>query len=244
MTFTRCGPRSVQFHQTKQRSKGITKVIQRLFFPSYRVQNLRGPSVRNHGGLTLKQARRRGRLIDSQLRKVVGDRTLLRPPRRACEETKKIIAFIRNRGFYIEHAQYTVGYAPWRLSTPVDLVLHSVTAPDQRVVVEVKSGCLYRHKAIPNVCARYIDPPVPVSPSSMHQMQAVIGKRLYELSEQTDDVPVHAWLLYVDMVHGVELIEQDAFCIQWCPKYENILQNTADLKANASRMAYERRLMD
>ena len=94
MLFKRCGKRGVRFENTGQRSKGITKVIQQVFFPAYKVRDLRGSPIKNKGGLRLRQAKLRGKLIDRQLAKMVGDKLSLKLPPRACEETKQIIAFI------------------------------------------------------------------------------------------------------------------------------------------------------
>ena len=225
--FTRCGKRGVFFAATRQRSKGVTRVITKVFFPAYKVQNLRGPTYTNKGGLRLRQARVRGKLLDRQLAKVVGDRLLLAPPPRACEETKQIIAFIRTHGYYIEHAQYAVGYAPWRLATDIDLILRPVVGDSHRIVVEVKRGCLYRRQIVPNATSQCLETVVNVSPLHVHQLQALIGKRLLELCDTTAVHIAGVWLLYVDLLHGVERIEEKDFGVQWSKRSEQALQATA-----------------
>ena len=225
-SFTRCGKRGVFFDATRQRSKGVTKVIARVFFPTYKIRHLRGPTITNKGGLRLGKARIRGKLVDSQLAKVVGDKLLLAPPPSACVETKQIMAFVRDHGYYIEHAQYAVGYAPWRLATDIDLVLRTVTGEDHRIVVEVKRGCLYRRHMVPNTTSQCLEPVVTVSPLHVHQLQAVIGKRLLELCDTTVRIG-GAWLLYVDLLHGVERIEEKDFGVQWSQLSERALVATA-----------------
>lgn len=228
--FKRCGKRGVRFDTTKRRSKGVTKVLTHVFFPAYCVQHLRGPVVPNIGGLRLRAARQRGRLLDRQLATMAGDTLLLRPPPRACKETKLILAFVRERGYYIEHAQHTVGYAPWRLATDLDLVLRKLDGT-HRIVVEVKSGCLYRRRIVPGVTSRYLEPTVSVSPLHVHQLQALIGKRLLALCDTTIEVG-GAWLLYVDLVHGVEGIEEKDFGVRWSTGTERALEETAHHPAN------------
>ena len=231
MTFKRCGKRCVIFDATKQRSKGITKVITTVFFPTYNVRKLRGSTISNKGGLRRRQAKIRGKLVDKQLAKLTGDKMLLRPPPRACEETKQIMTFVRERGYYIEHAQYTVGYAPWRLATDIDLVLRKVSDDHSRIVVEVKRGCLYRRHTVPHATSQHLEKVVSVSPLHVHQLQAVIGKRLLELCDTTVEI-AGAWLLYVDLIHGVELIEETEFDVQWTKLSEHALEATAAHLAN------------
>jgi hypothetical protein len=233
-TFTRCGKRGVFFDATRQRSKGVTKVITQVFFPAYKVQNLRGPTITNKGGLCLRGAKIRGKLLDRQLATVVGDKLLLDPPPRACEETKKIMMFIREHGYYIEHAQYAVGYAPWRLATDIDLILRTVSGKDHRIVVEVKRGCLYRRQIVPNATSQCLEKAVKVSPLHVHQLQAVIGKRLLELCDTTVHI-AGAWLLYVDLIHGVERIEEKDFGVQWSELSERALEDTATHLVNGKK---------
>jgi hypothetical protein len=212
----------------------VTKVISQVFFPAYQVRNLRGPTVPNKGGLRLRRARIRGKLVDRQLAQVAGDKLLVAPPPKACEETTSILVFLREHGYYIEHAQYAVGYAPWRLATDIDLVLRPVTGEDHRIVVEVKCGCLYRRHIVPNTTSQGLQKPVAVSPLHVHQLQAILGKRLLELCDNT--VPIaEAWVLYVDLVHGVERIQQKDFGVQWSECSERVLEATAQLPANGKR---------
>jgi hypothetical protein len=158
------GKRSMVFAQTKQRSKGLTKVIKTVFFPGYKYGKLRGPRLK--GTLKFKSARRRGKTIDHQLGQCVGKQ--VKTPPRVTSETKLLLDFIKARDYYIETSQQAVGFAPWRLSTSLDLVLRPISVggsnEDHRVVVEVKRGCLYRRCTVPTKTSQRLEPNVSVSP--------------------------------------------------------------------------------
>jgi hypothetical protein len=137
-----------------------------------------------------------------------------------------ILNFIRERGYYIEHAQYAVGYAPWRLATDIDLILRNVVGDDHRIVVEVKRGCLYRRQTVPNTTSQHLEHAVSVSPLHVHQLQAVLGKRLLELCDQTVEIS-GTWLLYVDLINGIELFREPDFDVKWSKGSEQMLESTA-----------------
>jgi hypothetical protein len=227
-SITPCTKRCVIFDSTAQRSKGVIKVIKNVFFPGFHHKFLRGARISNKGGLSFLQARRRGILIDSQLSKAIGNKI----PPRSCDETKLIITFFRARGYYIEKAQESVGYSPWRLATAIDLILRPLDEfHDHRVIVEIKFGCLHRRLSVPNTVSQYIVPEVPTSPIFLHQLQTLIGKRLFELTDNT--LPLEgAWLLYVDRVKGIECIEEKAFEVKWSKQVEETLESTANRLAN------------
>jgi hypothetical protein len=233
---TPAGKRSMVFALTKQRSKGLTKVIKTVFFPDYKYDKLRGP--REHGTLKFKSARSRGKTIDRQLSKCVGHQlTKLQP--RATNETKLILDFIKSKGYYIETAQQPVGFAPWRLATSLDLVLRPLnpdeTNEDHRVVVEVKRGCLYRRCSVPGVMSQRLEPNVAVSPLHMHQLQAVIGT---ELLRRTDpSLPVQSMLLYVE----TELEAIEDFAVKFSATTETVLLATAQLCAGRKQKTVKKR---
>ena len=225
-----CSKRCVIFSETQQRSKGVTKVIKTVFFKAFSMSKLRGTRPQNKGGLSLRQAKARGKLLDSQLARLVGDKSLLRAPPRACQETLLAMEFIRERGMYIEAAQREVGYSDWRLATSIDLVLRPVVIcdarDDERIVVEVKRGCLYRRMTVPNATSKHLRPAVPVSPLCMHQTQALIGKRLLQLTDES--VPLgDCWLMYVDLINGVECVTEPEFTVKWTDVSDLALQLTS-----------------
>lgn len=230
--------RSMVFAQTKQRSKGVHKVIKTVFFPAYKYDKLRGS--RTHGTLKYKSARSRGKTIDRQLGKCVGQQST-KPPLRAMNETKLILDFIKSKGYYIESSQQPVGFAPWRLATSLDLVLRPLnptaeTNEDHRVVVEVKRGCLYRSCTVPNATSQRLEPSVSVSPLHMHQLQAVIGT---ELLRRTDpSLPIKSLLLYVDETE-LEAIED--FAVKFSATTETALLATAQLCAGRKRKTVKKR---
>ena len=223
--------RSMVFDQTKQRSKGLHKVIKTVFFPAYKYEKLRGSRV--CGTLKFKSARQRGKTIDAQLGKCVGDKNV-KPPVKATNETKIILTFIKEKGYYIEKSQQPVGFAPWRLATSLDLVLRPLpqnqNGADHRVVVEVKRGCLYRECIVPGATSQRLEPSVSVCPLHMHQLQAVIGT---ELLRRTDpSIPIKSWVLYVDE-NGLTLV--DDFAVQFSPTTETALFATAQICAGRKR---------
>jgi hypothetical protein len=225
--ITPAGKKSMVFAQTKQRSKGLTKTIQTVFFPEYKYDKLRGQ--RKKGTLTFKSARQRGKTIDNQLSKCIGQ-DLKIPPYMA-HETKLLLNFIRSKGFYIEKSQQAVGFAPWRLATSLDLVLRPCSSiNDHRIVVEVKRGCLYRRCNIPGKTSQHLQPNVTVSPLHMHQLQVIIGAELLRRTDST--LPIKSWLLYVD---ETELEIVDKFEITFSDTIDTALLVTAQILSGYKR---------
>jgi hypothetical protein len=189
------GAKSMIFESTKQRSKGLHKVIQTVFFPQYKYDKLRG--TRSHGTLNFRTAKVRGKTIDKQLSQCIG--LDAKVPFGAMNETKRLLEFIQTAGYYIETSQKPVGFAPWRLATELDLTLRPVNLLDQedhRVVVEVKRGYHYRDCTVPGATSQRLIPEVVVSPRMLHELQAVLGA---ELLRKTDSsLPIKTMLLYVD----------------------------------------------
>ena len=231
MDFATVSARSVTFRSTQQRSKGVTKLIQKLFFPAYAHHKLRGTRPPNIGGLKLRQARARGKLVDRQLQRCIG--RMPRQPARAARETVAVLSYINLRGYFIESAQRRVGYAPWRLATSLDLVLRPcdvAVGDDHRIVVEIKRGCLYRNMSVPNQTSKGLVPNVPVSPLCMHELQAVLGMKLLEATDTT--LPVDsAWLLYVHD-STVSCHESSEFTVKWTQTTADYLETTAARLAN------------
>lgn len=230
-----CGKKSMIFASTRQRSKGLTKVIKTVFFPGYSYSKLRGG--REHGTLSLRSARGRGKTVDRQLARCVGREATLPP--RATPETRAVLEHIQGSGYYIESAQRPVGWAPWRVATWLDLVLRPVVLdhrPDHRVVVEVKRGCLYRRCSVPGAKSRHLDPAVGVSPIHMHQLQAEVGRQM--LQRVDPSLPVRAMLLYVDEA-GVEAVTD--FAVAWSAQTERALVETSQLCAGRKRKAIRKR---
>jgi hypothetical protein len=234
MDFATISARRVTFQSTQQQSKGITKVIRKLFFPGYSHHKLRGSRPSNVGGLSYRQARNRGKLLDKQLQLCIG-REVSRPPPRAIRETIAILSYIAKRGYYIETAQQRVGYAPWRLATALDLVLRPLvpSAQDHRVVVEVKRGCIYRNMLVPNQTSKGLMPSVPVSPLFMHELQVILGAQLLLASDAS--LPIDSlWVLYAND-SGVECHESSDFTVQWTKTTEEYLEATAACLSNGKR---------
>jgi hypothetical protein len=233
-TLKKYGVKNTIFESTKQRSKGLHKVIQTVFFPQYKYNKLRG--TRRHGTMTFRSAKFRGKTIDRQLSKCIGVGT--QAPLGATNETKIVLAFIHRAGYYIETSQKPVGFAPWRLATELDLTLRPVSSDqeDHRVVVEVKRGYHYRDCTVPGATSQRLVPEVPVSPRSLHELQTVLGA---ELLRKTDpSLPIKTMLLYVD---DVELEVVTDFQVKFSETTELALLATSQVCAGKKRKTVKKK---
>jgi hypothetical protein len=201
--FTSIHKKYVIFQSTKQRSKGVTKVIKKVFFPGYSHRKLTGNYVR---GLKPSKARSNGKKIDSELSECVGVEPIF--PNNLLPETRHLLSYISRSGYFIESAQTPVGFAPWRLFTRIDLVLrpkNTNTNPDHRVAVEVKSGYANRKCSIKGKRSRFFNPPIEMSPLGLHKVQTLIGAEL--LRKCKPELPVKKMLVYISK-DGVDVIKK------------------------------------
>lgn len=193
---------------------GLTHVLPRLFFPQYKFNRLT-PRVRVTSGLRKRAARTRGCRIDREILVLALTGHL---PQNATREAVRLDAFFRTQGFSVESAQTPVSHHQWRLRSNVDVVL--TNARNERVVVEVKRGCAYRHSAVPHATSRFLDPPVAVNPFHLHQLQALAGAKLLEL--ETKQIIHDVWLIYVDDT-TLECVRRAQFKVCWSHQLERVL---------------------
>src|SRR4029079_19518032 len=104
--------RGVTFANTHKRSKGIHKTIKCLFAPSFDFKKLVN-RPKNPGGLTFKQAKRRGKLIDSQLE---------HNSKKKLKEVHLLLSKLKELNLTITASQFVVGDEESRLATKIDLI--------------------------------------------------------------------------------------------------------------------------
>lgn len=204
-------------------SRGLTKLLPRVFFPRFSVRKL-VQRPRNPGGLQKRRARVRGCRIDTELKHLALHGNL---PPRSTAETKLVHAFLLQERATVLGAQVYVACARWNAVTYLDLVLQvpGNTQDDAQIVVaEIKRGCVYRDCSVPNTLSRHLQPAVPTAPRHLHELQALTGARLWELQEQrtVNDV----WLMYVDE-NGLEVSRRADFGVRWSRGVEQALVDWA-----------------
>lgn len=216
------------FVASSQRSKGVTKVIQNLFAPSYRYKSLKGSRIPNKGGLKWKDAKRRGKLIDTQMGKYHIRNTI---PPRACTEVKTIISWISSHEYIIVATQQPVGKSQWRIATEIDLLLWDCKK-QTFVIVELKSGCGYReqHTGIPMQHGVIGTD----SKRSQHELQCILMGMLWDT--YFDNLPKELMLLYVNPKGDLLCIPETDFQISVQPQViEDILTDRASAKTKTRR---------
>lgn len=194
--------------------RGLTYVLPKLFFPLYKFNRLT-PRVSVPSGLRKRAARARGCRVDRDILALSRTGYL---PQNATREALLLDCFFRNQGFFVESAQTPVSHNQWRLRSNVDVVLTNTRK--ERVVVEVKRGCAYRHSRVLNATSRFIQPPVAVTPFNIHQLQALTGAKLLELETKQ---PVHdVWLIYVNDTE-LNCVRRSQFNVLWGYNIEQAL---------------------
>lgn len=160
------------FPDTKKRAKGITKFITKKFAPTYKYNKLQ-KRPKNVGGLSKRQARNRGKLVDRQLTRYIHSK---KTTAYFCTPTNNLLAFFRDNHITLTHSQFTVGYSKWRLATLVDLV--AKTSSGKTLLIEVKTGCHYR-RCTTGGYLKHITPQTSDSKVHQHQLQILMCKRLF-----------------------------------------------------------------
>ncbi len=184
--------RGVTFTKTGQRSKGVHKTIKCLFAPCYDFKKLTN-KPQNTGGLKLKLAKRRGKLIDKQLSSI-----------KPCKPIQEVL-ILKNKfielGLEIIHSQYVVANEETRLATPIDLIVkHKET--DQIYLVEIKYGCHYRSCFVGDL--KFQTKSINDCLLHQHQLQILIGRWLYNKSN------IGVLLIYLDS-DQINIYTEDQF---------------------------------
>lgn len=177
---------------------GVTKRIRKVFAPTWQFKRLTIP--KHVGGMKKSAAKRRGKRIDREMDAITKDT----PIKRTCRETKALLKFFESRNVTLCHSQYKVSLK--LLSTFLDLV---VIDPDGKLyVVEIKRGCHYRH-----IDNGHLNHHTNVTNCLLHQhqLQAMIGRWLYETQEQVKNVG--CILIYVEN-DDIEVYDEDQFVVE------------------------------
>jgi hypothetical protein len=201
---------------------GITKLIPRVFAPSYRFKSLKVP--RNPGGLKKRAAKRRGKRLDAELASDQQTRT--------CAETKLIRTTLDSLQLDIVETQKMVQHQ--QLKTFLDLVVkHRIT--NKSFVVEIKRGCHYRRCATPT--GKLLHQTSVLSDCLLyhHQLQALIGRWIAQ-----QEVNWGVILIYVDQ-EKVEIFKDAEFEARLTDAGKTALL-TACAKKQKARSAKRRKL--
>ena len=198
--------------------RGVTVVIRRVFARSFRFAKLQGPRPRRC--LSRRGARSAGKRLDALVTRWASGRALgrvtpgMRALMRACSD----------RGWVPVGAQVPVVWPAARLATCIDLVLHDA-ARDRLVVVEVKSGCAYRH--LHHGYLSHIRPRVTNSPLHQHQLLTVLGKELLARTyPHWARSSIDMALVYVADDGTIDLITGDRFGVAFTPEIAAALERT------------------
>ena len=204
-------------------SRGVTKTIRRIFASSYRFSQLRRRrKSQEHVGLPRRQAKRRGQAIDRTLAQWVNGQSLTRT---RIQEPAVLLKVFAKHGWTPIGSQVVVAWPAARLATCIDLVLYDAQA-ERVVVVEIKSGCLYRRESHGHLA--HVHPKVTNAPLHQHQLQAVLGKELLVRTyPQWNRSQVECVLLYVTHELATELVREGDFGVQYSQRIQDILLRTA-----------------
>jgi hypothetical protein len=201
---------------------GITKVIKRAFAPHFKFKNLQHVP-RNKGGLKKRAARRRGKQIDAELEQYVLTQTT---PKRTCKETHLVLAKLDEMGLKLTNAQLYVANEGLNMCAFIDLVALR-TETNTPVVIEIKRGCHYKLCSTLNGSLKFHEPHVTDCLQNQHQMQALLGKMLYEKNHGKCE----CCLIYVDE-SNCEFIPESQFVVSVSAE---ALQTIAKMKKTKKR---------
>jgi hypothetical protein len=210
--------RSVYFGNKKW-SRGVTKVIKRIFAPDFKYTKLK----RGHCsvGLPKKRAQRRGHAIDRVIHQWACGLSIKRS--RVKEPIALINTFV-SHGWTPVISQLVVAWPEARLATKIDLVLYD-TLRNKIIVVEIKSGCGYRRKS--HGMLRHIIPRVSNAPIHQDELQVLLGRELFARTYtkwSRDDI--ECVLVYVSPECEVELLQENMFDVKYHTSIDTILLNT------------------
>ena len=211
--------RGVTFEATKKRSKGIHKTIKCLFAPSYDYKKLT-KIPKNKGGLSFQKAKRKGKLIDSQISGFFAG-TNTKP----CKEVLLLLFELSLKNLEIIGTQVTVADETSRLATPIDLVV--IDKETLKItVVEIKYGCNYRHCFTIDGALKYQKTNLNDCLFHQHQLQILIGKWMYQKETKQE---VNALLIYINGNDSIDFFTEDKFEAELNQEGINALFSSANL---------------
>ncbi len=152
----------------KKKMPGITKLIPKVFCPSFKFKNL-VKKPQNTGGLKKRAAKKRGNRLDNELSNNIILKT--------CKETRLIRECLKEMKLEIELTQVLA--QEQNVKTFLDLIVkHSESG--KRYVVELKRGCEYRRCGTKNGTLLFQTSCLSDAPLYQHQLQVLIGRWLYK----------------------------------------------------------------
>ncbi len=179
---------------------GITKLIPRVFAPSWNFKKLKR-KPRNIGGLKKRAAKARGNRIDQELKNDVNESD-------SCIETKLIRNMLDERCLDIDKCQVLV--TKKNLKTFLDMVVtHRETR--QKFILEIKRGCIYRSCATVDGKLRFQTKDLNDCLLRQHELQVLIGRWMYQHEHD------HGVLLLYVNESSVEVIEETHFEAELTP---------------------------
>jgi hypothetical protein len=164
--------------------RGITKVIKKVFAPSYTYAKLKCKPL-NIGGFKFGVARRRGKALDKALS------STSRLP-----EAVAIKQALLARGWTTIHTQLPVAMPLYRIGTCIDMLCQD--SQGHYIVIETKLGCKYRDATTGNYMKHCLTPdnkPVKETTRHMHELQCLLGRDMFI---ETYSLPAFCALVYVD----------------------------------------------
>ena len=206
------------------KTRGVHKVISRHFFPSYKYSVLKKKTP-NVGGLSYRNACRRGKLIDRQMSRYCSNSQKI--PARACHETRHIINYFLSEQYTAVAAQFPVANAAYRLGTCIDVVVTDKAG--NTILVEIKRGCQHRHLSTGGNMLNYKNNSISDALHHQHQLQIILGKQLF-MKTLPQNKNVSCLILYVDDI-GVTAFREDDFSVGWCSEIHQKLLNTTSVLA-------------
>jgi len=179
--------------------KGITTVIKKVFVPHFKFKKLRNVP-KNVGGLRKRAACRRGKLLDKELSEFAktGLSDLF------CVETHLVIEKLTALNLKVIDTQVYVCDTELKICAYID-VLAIDQSSGQHIIIETKRGCHYRLCSTKNGVLKFHGEMVTDCMQHQHQLQALLGKMLYE---KTQSVSCVCCLMYVDNTNCVNIPEE------------------------------------
>jgi len=192
---------------------GITKLIPKVFAPTWRFKDLKW-KPKNIGGLKKRAAKKRGNRIDSELNgEVLFEKT--------CPETKLIYKVLHDMKLDIVATQMYVKQGS--LKTFLDMVVrHQETG--QQYIIEIKRGCEYRRCGTQDGILRFQNKTLNDCLLHQHQMQVLIGRWLFGDENRTGVL-----LIYVNETR-VEVLQEYEFEVELLQAGKNELMKSATQK--------------
>jgi len=197
-------------------SRGVTKIIRRIFASNYRFKQLNRTTF---GSMSRRVSKRFGTRVDTAIDHWV------RGLRVKEQHVRSMVKQLEQWSWRPVTSQLVVARPLWRLATRIDLIVLD-TLHDVLLLIEVKTGCPYRHESNGKMM-RFIRPQIYNSMLHQHQLQAVLSAALFSYTYPNCTYAVEPALLYMNHDGSLDLFRESQFQVHFNESIEQVLIGTS-----------------